>query len=107
MDANGGPDEAYGGAGRDKTEGGGHDDKLYGGDNADILTDPADKDYDMMRGGSGNDVLDAYDSNAGDTLVCGPGDNDTAYFDRGNFAGATQDTVSPSCENRVANEHPK
>jgi Ca2+-binding RTX toxin-like protein len=107
VDANDKNDEAYGGAGRDRIQGGGYDDKLYGGDGRDILKDQnpfQGKDSDELRGGGGNDVLDGYDSNAGETLVCGPGDNDTAYFDR--LTNGLRDTVSPSCENKVVNDHP-
>jgi hypothetical protein len=71
------------------------------------LTDAAiSKDYDVMRGSSGNDVLDAYDDNARDTLVCGPGENDTAYFDYLKQTTGAKDAVSPSCEKEVANDHP-
>jgi hypothetical protein len=104
-----GEDDVYGETGRDKIEGGGEGpqygpleglDKLYGGSDDDVLQDiRAGRDFDELRGGEGNDRLNAYDSDPLDILNCGPGRDDTAIFDADNIAGS--DSVSASCENKV------
>jgi Ca2+-binding RTX toxin-like protein len=104
-----GGDEVYGEAGRDKIEGGGKGpptgpyedlDKLYGGSSNDVFKDiRASRDFDELRGGGGNDRLNATDTDTVDILVCGPGTDDTAIFDVNQFSGK-RDSVSPSCENK-------
>jgi hypothetical protein len=96
-----GNDTVYGGAGRDSLAGGPGDDGIFGGKGADSLTDDLNftADKDELRGGGGNDTLDAWDNDYDDTLVCGPGNDDTAYFDL-NTTLLKHDEVSPTCENR-------
>lgn len=104
VEAGVGGDEVYGDAGRDTLAGGSDDDGLFGGKGADALKDYSNPyaDEDELRGGDGNDSLNARDYDYNDTLVCGPGDDDIAYFDANKFL-LKHDTVSSSCENRVRN----
>jgi len=104
VNASSGDDEVYGGAGRDTLVGGSDDDVLFGGKGADALKDYSNTyaDKDELRGGDGNDSLNARDYDYNDTLVCGPGDDDIAYFDVNKFL-LKHDTVSPTCENRFRN----
>lgn len=57
----------------------------------------AQSDEDELRGGDGNDILDSWDEDFKDKLVCGPGDADTATFDLDSTTGK-KDVVSPTCE---------
>jgi Ca2+-binding RTX toxin-like protein len=104
VDASAGNDEVYGGDGRDTLAGGSDDDSLFGGNGADTLADDSDSyaDKDKLRGGEGNDSLGAYDNDYNDTLVCGPGKDDTAYFDANKFL-MKHDTVSDTCEHTRRN----
>ena len=102
VDASAGDDEVFGGAGPDTLVGGPDDDGLVGGDGADTLADYSNPyvDRDELRGGKGNDRLNAKDGDYNDTLLCGPGVDDTAYLDVNKFL-LRHDTADESCEHKI------
>jgi Ca2+-binding RTX toxin-like protein len=83
-------DVLRGGIGADTLRGNADDDTLEGNDGDDNLRGDAGRD--LMQGGWGDvDVLDGDDNGPGDTLDCGPGNNDLAIYNTG-------DTVLSNCE---------
>jgi hypothetical protein len=75
-------------------------DMIYAVDGDDVLKDRrAKRDHDELRGGEGNDIVNAYDGDVLDIVVCGLGTDDTAIFDVDSVAGS--DSVSDSCEHKV------
>jgi Ca2+-binding RTX toxin-like protein len=83
-------DVLRGGWGADTLRGNADDDTLEGNDGDDNLHGDAGRD--LLQGGWGDaDVLDGDDNGPGDTLDCGPGNNDLAIYNTG-------DTVRSNCE---------
>jgi Ca2+-binding RTX toxin-like protein len=106
-----GNDSAYGRSGKDSVSGGPGDDDVrgtlggdavYGGDGDDVVHEgpPFDAYTDLISGGSGNDLMDAYNSPAHtDLVVCGPG-SDAAYADG-------TDLIAKDCEKVVVGPPPE
>ena len=90
-----GDDFLRGGPGFDEMGGYGGDDELFGGTQGDfIFAEEAseNKGEDVVYGRSGNDFILARDR-VKDTIDCGPGDFDIAFFDKGGV-----DKVAKDCE---------
>ena len=98
LNGRGGNDTLNGGDGKDKIVGGLGNDIVYGGNHGDDISGgvPATNEggVDKLYGGAGDDVLEAidYGSSSPDTLDCGPGKGDFAFYDPG-------DTLI-GCENK-------
>jgi Ca2+-binding RTX toxin-like protein len=110
VNAEDGDDDAFGGQGVDNMTGGFGDDELFGGRGTDTLNDGlmptgglSTGDTDELRGGRGNDILTTEDDDFSDTIECGGGDKDVAFFDENQQTGSS-DAVSDDCEFR--NEPP-
>ena len=106
INAERGRDEAFGGPGVDNINGQLGDDELSGGGGQDTVSDGVMEngqlstgDTDVLRGNRGNDILNARDEDFLDTLNCGPGARDTAFFDVNRRTGQS-DTVADNCEFR-------
>jgi Ca2+-binding RTX toxin-like protein len=90
-----GDDLLRGGPGGDFMVGYGGDDELYGGLGGDfIFAEEASENSgeDTVYGNIGNDYIEARDETK-DTINCGGGSTDIAFFDEGGI-----DTVSDNCE---------
>lgn len=109
VEGNDGDDEIQGEDGQDRLRGEGGDDKLSGGRGTDHLDDSDDffgpggqestlPDTDELRGGRGKDLLAAVDGDFEDSLYCGPGGGDRAFFDVDDTNNES-DFVDNSCEN--------
>jgi RTX calcium-binding nonapeptide repeat (4 copies) len=110
VNAEDGDDDAFGGSGVDNMTGGFGDDELSGGKGTDTLNDGLTQtgeltkgDTDELRGNGGDDILRAEDNDFRDTIQCGGGDEDAAFFDENPQTGRS-DAVSDDCEFR--NEPP-
>jgi Ca2+-binding RTX toxin-like protein len=91
-----GNDLVTGGPGFDDMVGYGGGDELLGGANGDFIfaeESSANKGEDIVKGGRGNDFIQAIDETK-DTISCGKGKNDVAFFDEG------IDTVANNCEHK-------
>lgn len=90
-----GNDLVRGGPGFDELVGYGGNDVLVGGDNADFMfaeESSENKGEDIVRGNLGDDYILARDG-VEDTIDCGGGNTDIAFFDKGGI-----DTVADNCE---------
>lgn len=90
-----GDDLLRGGPGWDEMVGYGGDDKLYGGPQGDFIfaeETSVNEGEDLVYGNEGNDFILARDG-VKDTINCGKGSTDVAFFDKGGL-----DTVSNNCE---------
>lgn len=110
INAEGGDDEAFGGPGVDNINGKYGDDELSGGRGQDTVSDGimengelSSGDIDVVWGNRGNDILDTRDDDFLDTIKCGQGQRDRAFFD-GNLQSGRSDAVADSCE--FLNEFP-
>ena len=107
INAERGRDEAFGGPGEDNINGQQGDDELSGGRGPDTVSDGVMEngqlstgDTDVLLGNSGNDIgLNARDDDFLDTIDCGPGARDAAFFDVNRRTGQS-DTVADNCEFR-------
>ena len=91
-----GDDLLMGGPGFDEMAGFGGSDELYGGDRGDFIfaeESSAKPGEDIVKGGRGADFIIAVDETK-DTIGCGKGKNDVAFFDEG------IDVVADNCEHR-------
>jgi hypothetical protein len=91
-----GDDSLEGGPGFDEMVGFGGNDTFSGGARGDFIfaeETSENKGEDTVNGGRGNDFIQAKDQTA-DTIDCGRGNKDAAFFDRG------IDTVASNCEYR-------
>jgi Ca2+-binding RTX toxin-like protein len=110
INAEGGNDNAFGGPGVDNINGKFGNDELSGGSGLDTVSDGVMEsgelstgDVDALRGNSGNDILDTEDDDFLDTINCGKGRKDRAFFDVNPQTGQS-DAVAGNCEFR--NEFP-
>jgi hypothetical protein len=110
INAERGNDDAFGGPGVDNINGKRGDDELSGGRGSDTVSDGVMEngklstgDVDALHGNRGNDILDTEDDDFRDTLKCGLGPGDRAFFDVDPQSGRS-DAVADSCEFR--NEFP-
>jgi len=90
-----GNDVLIAGPGHDFLTGYGGADELSGGDSGDYIfaeESSANLGEDTVRGGSGNDYIEARDG-VKDTINCGKGNSDNVFFDKGGV-----DTVANNCE---------
>jgi Ca2+-binding RTX toxin-like protein len=110
VNAEAGDDEAFGGFGVDNMTGSFGNERLFGGRGPDTLNDgltPSGEvstgDVDELFGNRGNDVLRAEDDDFRDTVECGRGAEDFAFFDENGRTGKS-DAVGDDCE--FQNEFP-
>ena len=110
INAERGHDRAFGGPGVDNLNGDYGNDELSGGRGMDTVSDGVMEngelstgDIDVLRGNGGNDILDTQDEDFLDTINCGTGHKDRAFFDENPRTGQS-DAVANSCEFR--NEFP-
>ena len=92
-----GDDLLKGGPGWDEMAGFGGSDEFLGGARGDFIfaeESSANEGEDTVKSGRGNDFILAVDE-AKDTISCGKGKNDVAFFDTGGI-----DTVADNCEHR-------
>jgi Ca2+-binding RTX toxin-like protein len=104
INAERGSDEAFGGPGVDNINGKQGNDELSGGRGLDTVSDGVMEngqlstgDTDVLRGNRGNDIFDARDDDFLDTINCGPGRRDTAFFDVSQNTDQS-DAVADNCE---------
>jgi Ca2+-binding RTX toxin-like protein len=104
INAERGGDEAFGGPGVDNINGKRGDDELSGGRGQDTVSDGVMEDgrlstgdEDVLRGNRGYDIFDARDDDFLDTIKCGPGQRDTAFFDVDRKTDQS-DAVADDCE---------
>ena len=92
-----GSDSALGGEGRDLIDGGTGSDRMLGQGGGDFIVDDGVREFskDVLSGGSGNDLFDAWHvpAEAQDVVTCGSG------FDR--VIADRADLVAPDCEKVV------
>lgn len=104
INAERGRDEAFGGPGVDNINGKQGNDELSGGRGQDTVSDGvmengqlSTDDIDVLRGNRGNDILRTRDDDFLDTINCGPGRRDTAFFDVSQNTDQS-DAVADNCE---------
>ena len=107
VNAEAGKDDAFGGPGVDNMTGSFGDDRLFGGRGMDTLNDGltpggevSTNDVDELSGNRGNDILRAEDDDFRDTIECGMGDEDFAFFDVNRRTGRS-DKVGDDCEFQI------